>query len=74
MYKRNSKESEYLGLAVNVHLGSVSVRQHRAAVAGIEPDRDTATRLGIEGVQRFEAVFVKNVSDLQLVLVPTSEA
>lgn len=48
--KETLKESEYLGLAVNVHLGSISVRQHRAPVAGIEPDRDTATRLRIEGV------------------------
>lgn len=65
---------KYLGLSVNVNRRSIFISQHRPAVPGVKPDRNAATRPGIESVKRFEAVLVENVSDLQLVLVPTPEA
>ncbi|KAA8522564.1 hypothetical protein F0562_013075 [Nyssa sinensis] len=62
----------YLGLSVDENHGSVCVRKQRSAISGIEPNRDASTGLGIEGEDRFEAVLVENVSNLELVLVPTS--
>lgn len=71
--EREANRHAYLRLSVDINDGAVGVRGDRSSIASVS-DLPAPTRPGVEGVEGFEAVLVEDAINLQLVLVPPSQA
>lgn len=74
MTTKEEEEEEDLGFSIEVNNSTISITQEGPSIPGVEADGDAAgTGLRVEGVDGLKTVFVEDVSDLKLVLFPTTK-